>query len=89
LKKSNIYIAPRTIEGIGISFLEAMAIGMVVVAYNNGTQFRTADDNLGGDVKSNSIQNNQFISKSSTQPVCDFSSNQNNLTTIGTFNNNY
>jgi len=37
LKKSNIYIAPRTIEGIGISFLEAMAIGMVVVAYNNGT----------------------------------------------------
>jgi glycosyltransferase involved in cell wall biosynthesis len=37
LKKSNIYIAPRTIEGIGISFLEAMAIGMVVVAFNNGT----------------------------------------------------
>jgi hypothetical protein len=37
LKKSNIYIAPRKIEGIGLSFLEAMAIGMVVVAYNNGT----------------------------------------------------
>ena len=37
LKKSNIYIAPRKIEGIGISFLEAMAMGMVVIAYNNGT----------------------------------------------------
>ncbi|MDR3666846.1 MAG: glycosyltransferase [Ignavibacteriaceae bacterium] len=37
LKKSNIYFAPRKIEGIGISFLEAIAIGMVVVAYNNGT----------------------------------------------------
>jgi glycosyltransferase involved in cell wall biosynthesis len=37
LKKSNIYLAPRKIEGIGLSFLEAMAIGMVVVAYDNGT----------------------------------------------------
>jgi parallel beta-helix repeat protein len=59
------------------------------VIYNNNTQLRTADDNLGGDVFGNLIQNNQFIAKSSTQMVCDFSSNQNNLTGIGTFDNNY
>jgi glycosyltransferase involved in cell wall biosynthesis len=48
LKKSNIYIAPRTIEGIGISFLEAMAIGMVVVAYNNGTMNEYIKHNYNG-----------------------------------------
>jgi glycosyltransferase involved in cell wall biosynthesis len=48
LKKSNIYIAPRTIEGIGISFLEAMAIGMVIVAYNNGTMNEYITHNYNG-----------------------------------------
>jgi glycosyltransferase involved in cell wall biosynthesis len=48
LKKSNIYIAPRTIEGIGISFLEAMALGMVVVAYNNGTMNEYIKHNYNG-----------------------------------------
>jgi glycosyltransferase involved in cell wall biosynthesis len=48
LKKSNIYIAPRTIEGIGISFLEAMALGMVVVAYNNGTMNEYIKNNYNG-----------------------------------------
>ena len=48
LKKSNIYIAPRRIEGIGISFLEAMAMGMVVVAYNNGTMNEYITHNYNG-----------------------------------------
>lgn len=33
----NIYFAPRPVEGIGLSFLEAMASGMCVVAPNNPT----------------------------------------------------
>ena len=35
------------------------------------------------------IENNQFIAKSSTQTVCAFNSNQNNLTGIGAFDYNY
>lgn len=37
LQQSNIFIAPRTYEGIGMSFLEAMAMGMVVVGMNQPT----------------------------------------------------
>jgi hypothetical protein len=37
LNGCNIYFAPRFYEGIGKSFLEAMAKGMCVVAPNNGT----------------------------------------------------
>ena len=37
LDECNVYIAPRKIEGIGHSFLEAMAKGMIVVAYNQPT----------------------------------------------------
>jgi len=48
LKKSNIYIAPRKIEGIGISFLEAMSLGMVVIAYNNGTMNEYIKHNYNG-----------------------------------------
>lgn len=35
--KKGIYIAPREYEGIGMSFLEAMAMGKAVVAVNNPT----------------------------------------------------
>ena len=48
LKNSNIYIAPRTLEGIGISFLEAMALGMVVIGYNNGTMNEYITHNFNG-----------------------------------------
>lgn len=48
LKKSNIYIAPRKIEGIGISFLEAMSLGMIVIAYNNGTMNEYIKHNYNG-----------------------------------------
>ena len=37
LEQSNIYFAPRREEGIGQSFLEAMARGQCVVAPDNGT----------------------------------------------------
>lgn len=37
MNSKSIYIAPRLYEGIGFSFLEAMAMGMVVIAANNPT----------------------------------------------------
>jgi glycosyltransferase involved in cell wall biosynthesis len=37
IKEKGIYIAPRELEGIGMSFLEAMAIGKAVIAVNNPT----------------------------------------------------
>lgn len=36
-QKASIYIAPRPTEGIGMSFLEAMAMGLCVVANNKPT----------------------------------------------------
>jgi glycosyltransferase involved in cell wall biosynthesis len=48
LRKANIYIAPRKIEGIGISFLEAMALGMVVVGFNEGTMNEYIRHNYNG-----------------------------------------
>lgn len=52
------------------------------------TQIRTSDDALGGDIYANTIQNNVFVAKESTQLCAVFNSNQNNLSTIGTLNNN-
>lgn len=37
LQKANVFFAPRLTEGIGQSFLEAMALGHCVVAPNRGT----------------------------------------------------
>ncbi len=37
IQKSAIYFAPREYEGIGMSFLEAMAMGRCVIAANNPT----------------------------------------------------
>jgi glycosyltransferase involved in cell wall biosynthesis len=37
IRKKAIYIAPREYEGIGMSFLEAMAMGKAVIAVNNPT----------------------------------------------------
>lgn len=37
LAKYNVYVAPRRFEGIGMTFLEAMAMGMCVVAENQST----------------------------------------------------
>ncbi len=37
VQKSALYIAPRIYEGIGMSFLEAMALGRCVIAHNDAT----------------------------------------------------
>ena len=37
IKQKGIYVAPREYEGIGLSFLEAMAMGKAVIAVNNPT----------------------------------------------------
>lgn len=37
LRKHNVYFAPREVEGIGMAFLEAMAMGLCVVAPNMPT----------------------------------------------------
>ncbi|MCK9401340.1 MAG: glycosyltransferase [Bacteroidales bacterium] len=37
IKQKGIYIAPREHEGIGMSFLEAMALGKVIIAVDNPT----------------------------------------------------
>jgi len=37
IQECDIYIAPRQYEGIGLSFLEAMAMGKAVIAVNNPT----------------------------------------------------
>ncbi|HPN54847.1 MAG TPA: glycosyltransferase [Candidatus Moranbacteria bacterium] len=37
IKQKGIYVAPREFEGIGMSFLEAMAMGKAVIAVNNPT----------------------------------------------------
>jgi glycosyltransferase involved in cell wall biosynthesis len=37
IKEKAIFIAPRDYEGIGLSFLEAMAMGKAVIAVDNPT----------------------------------------------------
>jgi glycosyltransferase involved in cell wall biosynthesis len=37
IRKKGIYVAPRSLEGIGMSFLEAMAMGKAVIAVDNPT----------------------------------------------------
>lgn len=37
LNRANIFIAPRKLEGVGITFLEAMARGCCVIAYDHPT----------------------------------------------------
>lgn len=44
----NVYVAPRTAEGIGLSFLEAMAKGMVVVAPDRPTMNEYVTDKKTG-----------------------------------------
>jgi len=44
VSRNNIFVAPRVQEGIGMSFLEAMALGLCVVAYNDSTMNEYIDD---------------------------------------------
>ncbi len=48
LKTCNVYIAPRKIEGIGWSFIEAMTMGMAVIAINAPTMNQYISNNVSG-----------------------------------------
>ena len=48
IEKYAIYIAPRMYEGIGMSFLEAMAAGRCVIAVNNPTMNEYITNNVNG-----------------------------------------
>ena len=48
LSEPGIYIAPRFTEGIGMSFLEALAAGKIVVAHNNATMNEAIEDGVNG-----------------------------------------
>lgn len=48
VQNSHLYFAPRSSEGIGMSFLEAMAMGKCVVAMNNGTMNEYITSGLNG-----------------------------------------
>lgn len=48
MMKSALYIAPRAYEGIGMSFLEAMAMGRCVIAPDNPTMNEYIEDGYNG-----------------------------------------
>jgi len=48
IQECDIYIAPREYEGIGMSFLEAMSMGKVVIAINNPTMNEYITNNQTG-----------------------------------------
>ena len=48
MEKSAVYIAPRLYEGIGMSFLEAMAHGRCVIAPDNPTMNEYITDKVTG-----------------------------------------
>jgi hypothetical protein len=48
LRRHNVYFAPRRTEGIGLSFLEAMAMGMAVVTPNSPTMNEYIVDRVNG-----------------------------------------
>ena len=48
MEQCNIFIAPRKFEGVGVSFLEAMARGIVVIAPDNPTMNEYIEHNKNG-----------------------------------------
>jgi len=48
LSRCNIYISPRKKEGIGMSFLEAMAMGHIIIGYDDATMNEYIKDNFNG-----------------------------------------
>ncbi len=48
LENSNIFISPRKFEGIGMSFIEAMSMGMAVVVFDNPTMNEYVKHNNNG-----------------------------------------
>ncbi len=48
IAQSDFYIAPRLQEGVGLSFLEAMAMGKIVLAHNDATMNEYIEDGRTG-----------------------------------------
>jgi hypothetical protein len=57
LQKTNVFLAPRAFEGVGMSFLEAMASGIVVLAYNSPTMNEYINHKINGYLLSDSTKN--------------------------------
>lgn len=57
LRGHDIFISPRKREGIGMSFLEAMSNGLVVVAYNDGTMNEYIINKINGYLFKNNSDN--------------------------------
>jgi hypothetical protein len=52
-RPANVFVAPRAAEGVGLSFLEAMARGSAVLAYNAPTMSEYIEDGINGALFSN------------------------------------
>jgi glycosyltransferase involved in cell wall biosynthesis len=48
VEQADIFISPRKKEGIGMSFLEAMAMGQCIIAYNDATMNEYIKDGVNG-----------------------------------------
>ncbi|MDR2526572.1 MAG: glycosyltransferase [Rickettsiales bacterium] len=48
IKQRAIYIAPRELEGIGMSFLEALSMGKIIIAQNNPTMNEYIENGVNG-----------------------------------------
>ncbi len=70
LSECNFYIAPRRKEGIGMSFLEAMSMGHVVIGSNEATMNEYIQNNFNGylfdkDTKFINFKNSKEVRKNS------------------------
>ncbi len=48
IQQADYYVAPRSFEGIGFSFLEAQALGKIVISYNGATMNEYIQDGVNG-----------------------------------------
>ncbi len=48
IQEADYYLAPRLQEGIGFSFLEAMALGKIVIGHNDATMNEYIEDGVNG-----------------------------------------
>jgi glycosyltransferase involved in cell wall biosynthesis len=54
MSRANIYIAPRKREGVGLSYIEAIAMGHCIIAYDNVTMNEYIEDGVNGYLIGNS-----------------------------------
>lgn len=62
LKRCNVYLAPRSLEGVGMTFLEAMASGCAVMAYNAPTMNEYIDSEVDGFLFTNPVLEKEPVS---------------------------